>query len=128
MGSTMKPTIFNDHVATAIKHWHTAAKKHTKASRHSNHDPSGTPASSRPTTPARLLNNYTVRSEQSLHEGESQRWHELELTNESAHDDEFADGSEIARHSEVVEEERPYPANQPPAMAPDRGDISLVGK
>ncbi|KAI3426705.1 MLO-like protein, partial [Psidium guajava] len=122
MGSTMKPTIFNEHVATAVKHWHNTAKKHTKASRHSNPDPSaGSAASSRPMTPARLLNNYTVRSEQSVQEVESEHWHELELTNESAHDREFAEGSEIAGHSDAVEEEQPYPANQPPATAPDHG-------
>ncbi|KAF8027520.1 hypothetical protein BT93_E0426 [Corymbia citriodora subsp. variegata] len=129
MGSNMKPTIFNDHVATAIKHWHTNAKKHTKQSRHSNADPS---FSSRPTTPAHLLQKYNHRSEESLHEVESERWHELELTNGSSPDHELADDSEITRHSYVVEEEQLDSANQPsappPATAPDHGETNLVGK
>ncbi|PKI43243.1 hypothetical protein CRG98_036329, partial [Punica granatum] len=69
MGSTMKPTIFNDRVATALKHWHHTAKRHTKESKHSN---SVTPFSSRPATPERsaspihLLHNYQNRSLDSL--------------------------------------------------------------
>ncbi|XP_073066429.1 MLO-like protein 6 [Primulina eburnea] len=49
MGSTMKPTIFNERVATALKNWHHAAKKHIKESKHST---SVTPTSSRPATPS----------------------------------------------------------------------------
>ncbi|XP_057781779.1 MLO-like protein 6 [Salvia miltiorrhiza] len=46
MGSSMKPTIFNERVATALRNWHHTAKKHIKQSRHS------TPMSSRPATPS----------------------------------------------------------------------------
>ncbi|KAG2332433.1 hypothetical protein Bca52824_003613 [Brassica carinata] len=47
MGTSMRPTIFNDRVANALKKWHNTAKKQTK------HGTSGsnTPHSSRPTTP-----------------------------------------------------------------------------
>ncbi|KAK7315869.1 hypothetical protein VNO77_34451 [Canavalia gladiata] len=45
MGSTMKPTIFNHRVASALKNWHHNAKKHVKNSKHT------TPFSSRPSTP-----------------------------------------------------------------------------
>ncbi|KAL5122731.1 MLO-like protein 12 [Glycine soja] len=45
MGSTMKPTIFNQRVASALKNWHNTAKKHVKNSKHT------TPFSSRPSTP-----------------------------------------------------------------------------
>ncbi|TKY46289.1 MLO protein 12 [Spatholobus suberectus] len=45
MGSTMKPTIFNQRVAIALKNWHNTAKKHVKQSRQT------TPFSSRPSTP-----------------------------------------------------------------------------
>ncbi|XP_038679778.1 MLO-like protein 6 [Tripterygium wilfordii] len=61
MGSNMRPTIFNDRVATALKNWHHTAKKHTKDSKHSD---SHSPMSSRPTTPTHgmspvhLLHNY----------------------------------------------------------------------
>ncbi|PON80413.1 Mlo-related protein [Trema orientale] len=48
MGSTMKPTIFNERVATALRNWHHSAKKHIKQNRAG----SVTPLSSRPTTPS----------------------------------------------------------------------------
>lgn len=60
MGSTMKPTIFNERVATALRSWHHTAKKHVKQSRTG----SVTPLSSRPATPSHhtspvhLLRNY----------------------------------------------------------------------
>ncbi|XP_030452399.1 MLO-like protein 6 [Syzygium oleosum] len=59
MGSNMKPTIFNDRVANALRNWHQSAKKHLKQ----NHG-SVTPFSSRPGTPSRgmspvhLLQHY----------------------------------------------------------------------
>ncbi|MCD7471329.1 MLO-like protein 6 [Datura stramonium] len=50
MGSTMKPTIFNERVATALRNWHHSAKKHIKEiNKHSN---PATPMSSRPATPS----------------------------------------------------------------------------
>ncbi|CAE5962819.1 unnamed protein product [Arabidopsis arenosa] len=48
MGSKMKPTVFNERVATALKSWHHTAKKQIKHGRTSE---STTPFSSRPTTP-----------------------------------------------------------------------------
>ncbi|CAN6814749.1 unnamed protein product [Brassica oleracea] len=47
MGTSMRPTIFNDRVANALKRWHKTAKKQSK------HGTSGsnTPHSSRPATP-----------------------------------------------------------------------------
>ncbi|KAK9124307.1 hypothetical protein Sjap_013909 [Stephania japonica] len=48
MGSTMKPTIFNDRVATALRHWHHTARKQVKQNQKS---ATVTPMSSRPTTP-----------------------------------------------------------------------------
>lgn len=47
MGSNMKPTIFNERVAAALKNWHHAAKKQIKQSKGS-----VTPLSSRPSTPS----------------------------------------------------------------------------
>ncbi|XP_057956301.1 MLO-like protein 6 [Malania oleifera] len=47
MGSTMKPTIFNERVAAALRNWHHTAKKHVKQNK-----ASGTPMSSRPGTPS----------------------------------------------------------------------------
>ncbi|CAN0909276.1 MLO-like protein 12, partial [Linum grandiflorum] len=62
MGSNMRPTIFNDRVATALKNWHRTAKRHTKhgGTKSGTH----TPTSSRPGTPSHgmsplhLLHNY----------------------------------------------------------------------
>ncbi|KAL1191676.1 MLO-like protein 6 [Cardamine amara subsp. amara] len=65
MGSKMKPTVFNDKVATALKSWHHTAKKQIKHGRNSE---STTPFSSRPTTPTHgsspihLLRNNHKRS------------------------------------------------------------------
>ncbi|KAK6936024.1 Mlo-related protein [Dillenia turbinata] len=50
MGSTMKPTIFNERVAAALRNWHHTAKKHVKQSKHGGGSVS--PMSSRPTTPS----------------------------------------------------------------------------
>lgn len=61
----MKPTVFNDKVATALKSWHHTAKKQIKHGRNSE---STTPFSSRPTTPTHgsspihLLRNVHKRS------------------------------------------------------------------
>lgn len=66
MGSTLKPTIFNERVAAALKNWHHTARKHVK---HSKHPESVTPYSSRPTTPTygmspvHLLQMYGGRSD-----------------------------------------------------------------
>ncbi|KAF7144144.1 hypothetical protein RHSIM_Rhsim05G0183600 [Rhododendron simsii] len=62
MGSTMKPTIFNDQIAKALRNWHQTAKKHIKQNRHS--PGTVTPLQSRPGTPLHgaspihLLRNY----------------------------------------------------------------------
>ncbi|XP_030962414.1 MLO-like protein 6 [Quercus lobata] len=61
MGSTMKPTIFNERVALALRNWHHSAKKHLRENKGS---VSVTPLSSRPATPSHhmspvhLLRNY----------------------------------------------------------------------
>ncbi|KAL1209829.1 MLO-like protein 12 [Cardamine amara subsp. amara] len=63
MGTSMRPTIFNDRVANALKKWHHTAKKHTKHG----HSGSNTPHSSHPTTPTHgmspvhLLHSYHNR-------------------------------------------------------------------
>ena len=52
MGSTMKPTIFNDRVASALRSWHQSAKKQIKRNKKSGQV---TPMSSRPGTPSRTM-------------------------------------------------------------------------
>ncbi|XP_021806749.1 MLO-like protein 6 [Prunus avium] len=56
MGSTMKPTIFNDRVANAIKKWHLSAKKHLKHNKNSPTSVPGTPLHSM--SPVHLLRHY----------------------------------------------------------------------
>ncbi|KAK7252434.1 hypothetical protein RIF29_36367 [Crotalaria pallida] len=51
MGSTMKPTIFSDRVAKALKNWHHTARKHVRHNKVSSHSGVNTPLSSYPTTP-----------------------------------------------------------------------------
>lgn len=86
MGTTMKPTVFNERVATALKKWHHTAKKETKHGRHSE---SNTPYSSRPTTPTHgsspihLLHNFNNRSIESFPNSPSPRY--------SDHHDQFWD-------------------------------------
>ncbi|CAL9214537.1 unnamed protein product [Arabidopsis halleri] len=76
MGSKMKPTVFNDRVATALKKWHRTAKSETKHGRHSE---SNTPFSSRPATPTHgsspihLLHNFNNRSVESYPNSPSPR-------------------------------------------------------
>uniref|UniRef100_A0A1J3K099 MLO-like protein n=1 Tax=Noccaea caerulescens TaxID=107243 RepID=A0A1J3K099_NOCCA len=77
MGTTMKPTVFNERVATALKKWHHTAKKETKHRRHSE---SNTPYSSRPTTPTHgsspihLLHNFNNRSVENFSSSPSPRY------------------------------------------------------
>lgn len=51
MGSSMKPTIFNERVAAALRNWHHTARKHLKQQKGSA-SATVTPFSSRPTTPS----------------------------------------------------------------------------
>lgn len=66
MGSNMKPTIFNERVAKALRTWHQTARKQIKKNRHSG---SVTPISSSPSTPlhgsspAHLLRYYKNENE-----------------------------------------------------------------
>ncbi|XP_059429467.1 MLO-like protein 6 [Corylus avellana] len=69
MGSSMKPTIFNERVAAALRNWHHTARKNLKQNKGS---VTGTPMSSRPATPSHhmspvhLLRHYRSEAD-SLH-------------------------------------------------------------
>ncbi|GAA0155079.1 hypothetical protein Leryth_000672 [Lithospermum erythrorhizon] len=62
MGSTMRPTIFNERIVAALRSWHHTAKKHLKDNKNTSNMPS--PMSSAPPTPTQgmspvhLLRNY----------------------------------------------------------------------
>ncbi|KAK9072774.1 hypothetical protein SSX86_009209 [Deinandra increscens subsp. villosa] len=56
MGSTMKPTVFNDQVVKALHRWHQNAKKQVKLNRDSNFT---TPGSTRPSTPPHSTSGST---------------------------------------------------------------------
>ncbi|XP_039020089.1 MLO-like protein 6 [Hibiscus syriacus] len=65
MGTNMRPTIFDEKVADALKNWHQTAKEQVKQGKNSENT---TPFSSRPATPTRgtspvhLLHRYPERS------------------------------------------------------------------
>lgn len=104
MGSTMKPTIFNERVATALRSWHQSAKKHIKQNKSS----SVTPMSSRPMTPSHhmspvhLLRHYRGDRD-SFHTSPRQsnvdadHW-ESETPSPSHHHHHQGDGSSSHRH------------------------------
>ncbi|KAL5581220.1 hypothetical protein UlMin_013662 [Ulmus minor] len=117
MGSTMKPTIFNERVATALRNWHHSAKKHVKQNRTG----SVTPMSSRPSTPAHhlspvhLLRHY--RSEMDSLQNSPQQNSNLDpehwdTDSPSPSRHAFTDGSSSHQHhqiemSHVAEPDRP---------------------
>ncbi|XVE99339.1 hypothetical protein REPUB_Repub03eG0189800 [Reevesia pubescens] len=126
MGTNMRPTIFNDRVAAALKNWHHTAKKHTKQSRL--HSENTTPFTSRPATPthgmspAHLLHNYP-RSVENYHTSprhsyyENDQWdpdsnhsprnHEI---NDSAHDRSQLEMREVNRTVQVSSSSQVVPA------------------
>ncbi|KAJ6750118.1 hypothetical protein OIU85_000723 [Salix viminalis] len=52
MGTTMRPTIFNERFAKALRNWHHTAKQHIKQNRRSG---TVTPATSAPGTPSHTI-------------------------------------------------------------------------
>ncbi|KAA3478317.1 MLO-like protein 6 [Gossypium australe] len=97
MGTKMRPTIFNERVADALKNWRDTAKENTKHGRRSENT---TPLSSRPGTPTRgmspvhLLHNYPRKSEESGHTSpahsdfENDKWDPADtFANSSSHRD-----------------------------------------
>ncbi|XP_007015436.2 PREDICTED: MLO-like protein 6 [Theobroma cacao] len=107
MGSNMKPTIFNERVATALRKWHHTAKKHIKQNKGS-----GTPFSSRPNTPSHhtspvhLLRNY--RSEMdSLHTSPRRSNFDIEhwdTDSPSPSHPNYGDGSSSHHHNFMAEQ------------------------
>ncbi|XP_043698917.1 MLO-like protein 2 [Telopea speciosissima] len=110
MGTSMKPTIFNDNVATALKQWHHTAKKQIK---HGKGSVTGTatPVSSRPSTPSRsaspihLLRNYRGELSDDLPtspilynvEASPDHW---ELKDSPPTDNQLSDGSSTSHHQQ----------------------------
>lgn len=135
MGSTMKPTIFNERVATALRNWHHSAKKHVKQSRTG----SVTPLSSRPGTPSRqmspvdLLRNFrsgmdSLQNSPRRSNFDTERWdtdspspshhQQLRLTEGSSSYHHNIEMGQLDQHDRVANEPGPaQPANisQPPA-------------
>lgn len=141
MGSTMKPTIFNDRVASALKAWHHTAKRNTRHGKSENN----TPYSSRPATPTHgglspahrfspvhLLHNYPHRSIDSYHASPSprrssfdnDRWDPESLrtaqqyhVNESS---QHGEDSVVSEHELVVQEPTLTATELPPGPGPIR--------
>ncbi|GFZ17923.1 seven transmembrane MLO family protein [Actinidia rufa] len=66
MGSTMKPTIFNERIATALKNWHHTAKKHIKQSHHRSGKVTSMSTPSLHASPVHLLGRYRSDMDDSL--------------------------------------------------------------
>ena len=131
----MKPTIFNDRVAAALKNWHHSAKKNTKHS-HGRHSESNTPFSSRPQTPTsgmspvHLLHSFPKGSmdtpsprrssfDHDRWDPESQRSPRHYHTNDSHHGE--GSGSVISEQEMVIQESTTITNTQlPPGPGPIR--------
>ncbi|KAG4980922.1 hypothetical protein JHK82_034168 [Glycine max] len=112
MGSTMKPTIFNKRVATALRKWHHTAKKNVKQNRGLRLQ---TPSSTRPTTPnhpksqVNFLRRY--HSEMAPYPSSPIRFdfeanlsYEVNATSSSIHHHEMEMGHQAYDHAEKVDE------------------------
>ncbi|XP_050250163.1 MLO-like protein 6 isoform X1 [Quercus robur] len=135
MGSTMKPTIFNDKVATALKNWHRTAKKNTK---HINHSESTTPFTSRPATPTHgmspvhLLHNYHHSSLDSTHASPTRFNVENDYSDiedvPSPSNKSGPNEDHFSRHSELQERpaiQDPSSMQLPPAAGPIRNQHEI---
>jgi mlo protein len=107
----MKPTIFNERVAAALRNWHHTARKNLKQNKGS---VTGTPMSSRPTTPSHhmspvyLLRNYRSEAD-SLHTSprksnfDIERW-ETESRSPSHHHHPVGEGSSSYHHGRQTDQ------------------------
>ncbi|KAK7379778.1 hypothetical protein VNO78_34297 [Psophocarpus tetragonolobus] len=122
MGSTMKPTIFKDNVAAALKSWHHNARKHIKNNKES---ASNTPFSSRPGTPTHgmspihLLHKHPRHSDSPLVSPRASNYENEQWAVEGSHSP-----SHHARdqdHEETMQQMQPPTAELPPrALNPIR--------
>ncbi|KAL1553238.1 MLO-like protein 12 [Salvia divinorum] len=120
MGSKMKPVIFSNNVASALRGWHQTAKKHVKQGRASG---SSTPFSSRPASP--------------LH-GSTSPLYLLQGYNKSNYEEGYGDEAHDFNHAEdplpqtsIVEIERDVENPPSPSVgsrAPHQNDFSFRNK
>lgn len=133
MGSNMKPTIFNDRVATALKNWHHSAKKNMK---HNRNPDGSSPFSSRPTTPTHGMSPVHLLHKQQhsstsprLSDAEHDRWDIEELPPSShhssrAHDLQEHEHSNTNREQEMTAQ-RPSSADPGTATRPARSQHEI---
>ncbi|KAK3206036.1 hypothetical protein Dsin_020082 [Dipteronia sinensis] len=104
MGSNMKPTIFNEKVAEALKNWHHTAKKHVKHNKGSMTPMSSrtaTPSPSHQASPAHLLRNHRSDMAESYHMSSPRRSVEWETDSPSpSHPYPMGEGSSSHHHLE----------------------------
>lgn len=124
MGSSMRPTIFNDRVAAALKNWHHTAKKQIK---HSHHSETNSPFSSRPATPmhgmspVHLLQNYPQSSLESLHT--SPRKSAVEADHWEIEEETFHNGDEDSQSNRDPLQGRPFQEPNASQLPPAPGTI-----
>ncbi|TXG73877.1 hypothetical protein EZV62_002456 [Acer yangbiense] len=104
MGSNMKPTIFNEKVAEALRNWHHTAKKHVKHNKGSVTPMSSrtaTPSPSHHASPIHLLRSHRSDMAESYHMSSPRRSVEWETDSPSLwHPYPTADGSSSHHHLE----------------------------
>ncbi|KAK4849728.1 hypothetical protein QYF36_000319 [Acer negundo] len=104
MGSNMKPTIFNEKVAEALRNWHHAAKKHVKHNKGSVTPMSSrtaTPSPSHHASPIHLLRNHRSDMAESYRMSSPRRSVEWEMDSPSqSHPYPMGDGSSSLHHLE----------------------------
>ncbi|XP_039067344.1 MLO-like protein 12 [Hibiscus syriacus] len=140
MGTNMRPTIFNDRIAAALKNWHHTAKKHTKQSRQL-HSENTTPFSSRPATPTHrmspvhFLHNYPRSTESyRMSPGHlNDQWdpesfrspgHHHEI-NDLAHDKSLVEMREVDRVVQESNSSSQFPATAP-RMIRTQHEIDII--
>ncbi|KVI09340.1 hypothetical protein Ccrd_012256 [Cynara cardunculus var. scolymus] len=122
MGSTMKPTIFNDEVRTAIRKWHHNARKHIKENKKSGHT---TPMSNRPgmpsvghnLSPLHLLSHYqnnidSLNASPTRSNSNNESWDIVAMDQVQVQVQEFGSSSQLALRSDAIIENQDEMANE----------------
>ncbi|XP_044504371.1 MLO-like protein 6 [Mangifera indica] len=126
MGSNMKPTVFNEKVATALRNWHHTAKKHVKQNKGSL---STTPFSSRPTTPSHHaspvhLLRYHQSEMDSSHTSPRMSNFDIELSEADSPSTSYhhyrGDGSSSSANNNVTDQQNYYLEYDPEVNEPDQ--------
>lgn len=123
MGSSMKPTIFNDKVASALKKWHHSAKKHVKelGKRSSECTPLSSPTHGM--SPVHLLHRHALRSSDSPQISPRASSSSYNNNNENNDQWDIELGSPETSHDNVILE--PTSTAETPPVSTHQNEISI---